>query len=165
MKFQIKSTINRTKVMTCRLGSGLDSTGGAGMRDADRLKFIKLVAESRYDLCAAGDDIEGWVSSVDTATSDGYTTGGRASGGLVDVCFDGVQATPGTGTVALGDYLVCGTVVAKQTALTTSFPKVCSATSQSTAKTSPYAFRVVSLGSAGTGAVGTFGVAEHVTQG
>ncbi len=165
MKFQIKSTINRTTVTTVRLGAGLDSVAGNGMRDADRLKFIKLVAESRYDLCAAGDDIEGWVSSVDTSTADGYTTGGRANGGLLDVCFDGLQATPGTGTVNIGDYVVCGTVVAKQTALTTAFPKVCTATTQATAKSSPFAMRVVSLGSAGTGAVGTFGVVEHVNLG
>lgn len=160
MKFQVKSTINSSITMTVRLGAG---TGSANwVTGSDTLKWIKLTAESRYDLCAAGDDIEGWISSVDTSSADNYSTGGRTRGGLVDVCFDGAQATPGTGTVAVGDYVVCGTVVARNTALTTSFPKVCTATTQATAKSSPYAMRVVSLGTVGTGAIGTYGVAEHV---
>lgn len=162
MKFQVKATINSFVTMTVRLGSGVEIGSGLGMNDGDKNKWIKIVGESRYDLCAAGDDIEGWVSSVDTATSDGYSTGGRSRGGLIDVLFDGVQATPGTGTVAVGDYVVCGTVVAKKTALSTKAAKVCTATTQATAKSSPYALRVISLGPVGTGAVGTYGVAEHV---
>ena len=75
------------------------------------------------------------------------------------VTFDGLQATPGTGTVAIGDYVVTGTVVAKDTALSGPV-KVTKATTQ----TGMYhAWRVVSLGSAGTGAVGTTGLIERVT--
>lgn len=160
MKFQVKSTINSFVTMTVRLGAG---TGSANWcNDNDKGKWIKIAAESRYDLCAAGDDIEGWITSVDTGPSDNYSTGGRSRGGLVDVTFDGLQATPGTGVVTIGDYVVCGTVVARNTTLTTKYAKVCTATTQATAKSSPYALRVISLGTAGTGAVGTFGVAEHV---
>jgi len=97
---------------------------------------------------------------------------------------DGLEATPGTGTIAIGDYVVAGTATAKGTALT-SFPKVCKATNQpgATVTTSDnvaaninaaiakvvdatanaiYAWRVVSLGSAGTGAVGTTIVIKRV---
>lgn len=161
MKFLVKSTINSSTTMTVRLGGGLASAA-LSMTGVDILKWIKIVGESRYDLCAAGDDIEAWVSSVDTSTADGYSTGGRTRGGLVDVCFDGLQATPGTGVCNVGDYVVCGTVVARNTALTTTFPKVCTATTQATAKSSPYALRVISLGTAASGAIGTYGVAEHI---
>jgi hypothetical protein len=54
---------------------------------------------------------------------------------------------------------VCGTVVAAGTALTGPL-KVCKATDQDAAKAAPFKARVVSRGSAGTGAVGTVGVVE-----
>jgi len=53
---------------------------------------------------------------------------------LLSAICDGLQATAGTGTIAVGDYVVCGTVVAAGTALTTTTgPKVCKATVQPTA--------------------------------
>lgn len=73
--------------------------------------------------------------------------------------FDGLQATPGIGVVAIGDYVVAGTITAAGTALT-SYPKVCKATGAGT--TLNHKFRVVSLGTAGTGAVGTTGVIQRV---
>jgi len=79
--------------------------------------------------------------------------------GILNVTFDGLQATPGTGAVAIGDYVVTGTPVAKDTALT-GYPKVCKATAVGTAII--FKWRVVSLGTAGTGAVGTTGVIEFV---
>ena len=82
--------------------------------------------------------------------------GGIISTGYKEVTFDGLQATPGTGTVAIGDYVVTGTVVAKGTALTGQL-KVTKATSQTPGA---YKARVVSLGQAGTGAVGTVGTVE-----
>lgn len=159
-KFLVMPTVNSTDVATVRLGSG---TGSANwFNDNDRSKFIKLVADSRYDLCAAGDDIEAYVTSVDVFPSDNYSTGGRGQGGFIACTFDGAQATPGTGTVAALDYVVCGTVVARNTSLAGVAPKVCTATTQATAKSSPYASRVISLGTAATGAVGTSGVIEHM---
>lgn len=159
-KFLIKETILSSDVVTVRLGAG---TGAANnVDDKERGKAVKLVGESRYDLCAAGDEIEGFVTSVEVATADGYTIGGVAYEGYKEVVFDGLQATPGTGAVAVGDYVVCGTVTAKGTALVTA-QKVCKATDQAAAKASPYAWRVVSLGNVGTGAVGTVGVIERVS--
>lgn len=188
-KFIMKETILQGDVKTARFGAG---TGAANnWDDKERGKFVKLAAESRYDLCAAGDPIEGIVTSVENGTADGYTVGGVADEGYKSVTFDGLEATPGTGVVALGDYVVCGTVVAKGTAL--SGPaKVCKATAQpgtavvstlagadtaaavktvldaalatvaDAEKNSLHAWRVVSLGSAGTGAVGTTGIIERV---
>ena len=65
----------------------------------------------------------------------------------------------GTGTIAIGTYVVAGTPVAKGTALSAAV-KVRSATDQAAAKAAPFKARVVSLGSAGTGAVGTTGIVE-----
>lgn len=146
-------------VMPVRLGAG---TGAANnVNTAEEGKLIKLVAESRYDQCAAGDAIEGWIYAVEPATSGGFSLGGRVQDGMIYALADGLQATPGTGVIAVGDYVVAGTPTAKGTKLA-SYPKVCKATDQAAAKASPFAWRVVSLTQVGTGAVGTAVVLERV---
>lgn len=159
MKFQMKELILIT-AQTARIGAG---TGAANNVDDKEVgKPVKLTGDSRYDLAAAGDPIERFIVSMEAATLDGYSIGsvmGQTPGDRKEVTFDGLQATPGVGTVAVGDYVVVGTVVAKGTALTVA-PKVCKATSQAAAS---YNWRVVSLGSVGTGAVGTTGVIERVS--
>ena len=143
--------------ITARLGAGTGSSNN--LTTAELGKIVKLVGESRYGLAAAGDQIEGFIVAVESATLDGYTIGSVKQKSYKKVTFDGLQATPGTGTVAIGDYVVTGTVVAKDTALSGPV-KVTKATTQ----TGMYhAWRVVSLGSAGTGAVGTTGLIERVT--
>lgn len=130
---------------------------GAGNAEADRFtvkeegKLIKLVGESRYDLCAVGDEIHGRIYGVEQATSGGFSIGGRVKDGAMMVTADGLQGTPGTGTIAVGDRVVAGTPVPKGTALTT-YPKVCKATSQAAGM---HNWIVLSLGPVGTGAVGT----------
>lgn len=134
---------------------------------ADAGKFVKLAAESMYDLCAAGDPIEAAVLAVEPATSAGQVVGSIYDRGIMFVLADGLQATPGTGTLAVGDYVVCGTVTAKNTALATGLPKVCKATQQpgiteatvvgdvnDQLKVAMFAWRVESLGAGGSGAVG-----------
>lgn len=146
-------------VMPVRLGAG---TGAANnMNTKDEGKLIKLVGESRYDLCAAGDTIEGWIYGIELATSGGFTVGGRVQDGMIFATADGLQTTPGTGALAIGDYVLAGTPTAKGTALAV-YPKVVKATDQAAAKASPFAWRVVSLTQAGTGAVGTTVVLERV---
>lgn len=183
-KFQISPVIP-TEAETVRFGAGTAANQRFG--NAELGKAVKLVGESRYDLCAAGDDIAGFVTSVESASLDGYSIGGFQDDCLTQVTFDGLQATPGTGTIAVGDYVVAGTAAALGTALGTGGPKVCKATNQPgvavTAASATvtdintalaavadaqkhvlFAWRVVSLGSAGTGAVGTTGVIERVTE-
>lgn len=183
-KFQISPVIP-TEAETVRLGAGTAANQRFG--NAEVGKAVKLVAESRYDLCAAGDDIEGFVTSVESASLDGYSVGGVQDDCITQVMFDGLEATPGTGTVAIGDYVVAGTATALGTALASNVPKVCKATNQPgvavTAASATVAdintalaavadaqkhvlwgWRVVSLGTAGTGAVGTIGVIERVSE-
>ena len=136
-------------------------------------KFVKQGAESAHILCAAGDNIEGSIVAVEAATANGFGIGTVQQKDSKFVTFDGLQATPGTGTIAVGDYVVCGTVTAKDTALP-GYAKVCKSTVQigavpadltaagTMAKAALFAWRVVSLGSAGTGAVGTTGLIERV---
>jgi hypothetical protein len=172
-KFMMTETIHSEKVSTVRLGTDTAANGGS-YSDKEAGKAVKFVGESRYALCAAGNLIEGVVSSVNGGTVDGYSIGGIVTTGTKEVTFDGLQATPGVGVVAVGDYVVCGTVVAAGTALTAPV-KVCKATIQpgvteaSAAadvndhiNAAKFMWRVVSLGSAGTGAVGTTGLIERV---
>lgn len=133
-KFQMSETIHSQRIDTVRLGN----TGAANLySDAEVGKIVKLTADSRYVLAAAGDPIEAIVTSVNVGTYDGYSIGGIVRHGSKEVILDGLQATPGTGTVAIGDLVVTGTVVAKDTSLTTGTvgqsPKVTKATSQTPA--------------------------------
>lgn len=154
-KFLMTETIHSEKVLTTRLGqSGASNVYG----DAEVGKAVKLTADSCYELCALGDAIEGIVVSMLGGSFDGYSLGGIVQKGLKEVTFDGSQAA-GTGAITVGTYVVVGTVVAKGTALTAAL-KVRSATDQAAAKAAPFKARVVSLGSAGTGAVGTTGLIE-----
>ena len=158
-KFQISETIHSEKVHTVRLGNT-----GAGNQYGyeENGKAVKLVGDSRYALAAVGDTIEGIQQSSnypEQGTADGYSIGGIVKTGYKEVTFDGLQATPGTGVIAIGDYVVVGTVTAKGTALPGPL-KVVKATDQAAAKAAPRKARVESLGSAGTGAVGTVGVVE-----
>lgn len=159
-------------VTTARLGSavatnGVIGTGGSLLPEIDQNKFVKLAGESQYALAAAGDVIEGIITSVEPALSGGWSIGGVCKEGTITVIADGSQATPGTGTIAVGDYVVVGSVSAAGTKNPLFYPKVCKSTIQlgsapadlaaagKQASLAAYAWRVESLGTAGTGAVGT----------
>jgi hypothetical protein len=149
---------NIEDVFTVRLGAG--NTSNDNLSSVDAGKIVKLVATDRYDLAVAGDAIEGFISSVELATTGGYSIGGITDETDIVYCLaDGLQATPGTGTIAVGDYVVAGSITAKGTALT-SYPKVCKATAAG--NTLNFKWRVVSLGTANTGAVGTSIVIKKV---
>ena len=158
-KFEITETIHSEKIKTVRLADGTYTASAANVySDAEKGKAVKLSDDSRYVLCAVGDTIEGVITSINLGRYDDYTIGGIVSTGYKEVTFDGSQSA-GTGTIAIGTYVVAGTPVAKGTALSAAV-KVRSATDQAAAKAAPFKARVVSLGSAGTGAVGTTGIVE-----
>lgn len=152
-KFQMKELLG-TEPITARLGAG---TGSANyVTDVEIGKFVKLVGDSQYNLCVAGDQIEGVISAVEAYTADDYSIGSVNPEGRKRVTLDGLQATPGTGVCAVGDYVVAGSVVAKGTALSGPV-KVCKATTQTGMY---FAWRIVSL--EGTGAVGQVALIERV---
>lgn len=156
-KFLISETIYSERVQTVRGGTTVNKHG-----NTENGKAMKLAGLDNYVLAAAGDAIEAVQGSSNLAnqgTVDGYAICGIYGKGYKNVTFDGVQLTPGTGVVAAGDYVLVGTVVALGTALAASL-RVTKATDQAVAKAAPFKARVVSLGAAGTGAVGTAGVIE-----
>ena len=150
-------TVPTEDISTTRLGAGNAEANRLDYREVG--KFVKLAGESRYDLASVGNEIEGVIYAVELAPQNGYTIGSVSTEGRLFVTFDGLQGTPGTGVIAVGDFVVTGTVTAKGTALP-SYPKVCKATAAG--NTLNFKWRVVSLGSAGTGAVGTVGVIEFI---
>lgn len=137
--------------MTVRFGAGNAANNRWDLKEQG--KAVKLTVESTYDLCVAGDEIEGFVTSVEPAPQNGWSVGGITQCDLRWATADGIQAD-GTGTIAIGDYVLAGAITAKGTALT-QYAKVRKATTQANVKASPFSWRVVSLGPAGTGAVGT----------
>ena len=150
-KFLLTPTIYSEKVITARIGG---NAAGTRANDYDTGKFVKLGGDSNYVLVSSADAIEGVVTSVETGVYDGYSLGGVVSKGFVEATANGLQATAGTGTLAVGDYVLATAPAAIQTN-DTAPRKVVKATDQAAAKAAPFKARVVSLGTAGTGAVGT----------
>lgn len=160
------------KLQTARLGSASGTANN--LADVDQYKFVNLIGESLYNLTAVGGAIEAQIRSIEFAPSGGFSVGSifrGESGDMLFVTANGLQATPGTGTMAIGDRVVVGTPAAKGVALT-AYPAVCTATVQPGATPGTFAatgaqilavlnsWRVVSLGTVGTGAVGTTLVIE-----
>lgn len=150
-KFLMTPTVHSEKIVTARIGG---NAAGTRATDNDVGKPVKLGADSNYVLCAAADAIEGVVTSVETGIYDGYSLGGVVAKGQMYATADGIQLD-GSGTIAVGDYVLAGAVDAIQVAKAASYLKVRKATDQAAAKAAPFKARVMSLGTAGTGAVGT----------
>ena len=159
-KFLISPTTGSfpQNIIAARLGAGASNTR---FTDVDVGKGVKLVGDSRYGLLSAADPIEGICTSVETGVYDTYVIGGVQTKGYVNATAYGLQATPGTGVIAVGEYVYAAAPAAVQVAETLSTTiRVVSATTQATAAGLPFKARVVSLGPVGTGAVGTAIVIE-----
>jgi hypothetical protein len=131
-------------------GAG-DQLPNATYSDAEIGKAVKMTADSRYGLCAAGDAIEGFVVATEAATVDGLCLG------TVQTDRRKVVTVDAGATLAVGDYVVTGAVVAKGTKL--SAPQAVKKPATPTTiveglAQSRFAWRVVSLlggdGSAGS---------------
>jgi hypothetical protein len=171
-KFKMKELVG-VEGITARLGVGsVNSTPANAYTDKEVGKFVKLSGTDAYVLCVVGDPIQASIAAVETYTADDFSLGTVSPGGRRRVLLDGSQAA-GTGSIAIGDYVVTGTPVALGTALTLTTPaKVRKATNQpgavpadltaagQQALNSIYAWRLVSFDNAG--AVGDFGVIERV---
>ena len=157
-KFLITPTTQNQITVTARLGG---NAAGTRANDNDVGKGVKLVGDSNYGLLAAADAIEGVITSVETGVYDGYSLGGVQTKGYLNATAYGLQATPGTGAITVGQYVLAAAPAAIQVAETLSTTlRVVSATNQATAAGGAFKARVVSLGPVGTGAVGTAIVIE-----
>lgn len=155
-KFKFGPLVDSTNVITARTADGTGSSNQ--LTDADTGKFLKMAGDSQYGLCAVGDEIEGALVAANyPAQADGYNLGSVATNGRIRVTLDGSQAA-GTGAIAVGDYVVAGTPVARGTALAGAYPKVRKATAAPADIV--HKWRVVSLD--GTTAVGQTALIEKV---
>ncbi len=129
-KFKFKELIG-TEPFTTRLGVGsVNSTPANAYTDKEIGKFVKLSGTDAYVLCVVGDPIQAVITAVESYTADDFSIGSVFEEGRKRVLLDGSQAA-GTGSIAIGDFVVAGTPVAKDTALTlTTPPKVRKAPNQ-----------------------------------
>ena len=74
----------RLNVISSRLGA----SPAAKLTDQDVKKAVKLGPNSNHVLCAEGNEIEGFVDSVDSATNGGYSFGG------VKICENAIHTSP-----------------------------------------------------------------------
>ena len=159
-KFQMNVTLNTDELETVRVSDGASGNAATQLTKLDAGKFVKLTGDSQVGLCAVGDQIE-WqlYTADDVAPADGFNLGAVQDEGRMKVTLDGLQGTPGTGAIAIGDYVVCGTVVPRGTSLNGAPPKVCKATAAP--NTLLFKWRLVSI-LVGTTAVGSIGVIDSV---
>lgn len=144
-------------VDTQMLGIVTDTLGTASGDFAsatDVGKGVKLGAAAYVEVAKA-DQIEGIVSSVEPGTRNGgFNWGGVQTKGRAEAVI-GASQTP---AAAIGDYVINDTPVALGTA---GKIQVFSAGTGYVAPTK-FLWRIISLGSAGTGAVGTTVIIERV---
>jgi hypothetical protein len=159
-KFAFKESFN--EIISCKVSALAADTAGlvAGyLTDADVGKGVKLGATDRYILALDGDEIEGFLVSVESATIDGYTFGSIVKTGNKEITFQGAG-------IVIGSIVVFGTPIAKGTALTVPpAVKLGAAIAASQAKPygwnpSTHVWRVIS----GTGVAGTQGIIERVGE-
>lgn len=155
-RLQLVPTIHKEKIRTVNLG-----TTSRLFKAADIGKAVKLIGPGQYDLCAAGDKIEGIVTSseyeLNGATRGGLSVGGIACSGYVEVVS--------TAALAAGDMVVA----AAQPALGTPIASIgegevpCTPVQKAAGtEVAPFLMRIVDLGPVGTGAAGTVCVAEFL---
>lgn len=102
-----------------QLESAAIGTTGQAWDNADLGKPMKLGAANNYIPCAAGDEIEGFLVSLEAFTvNDGVKFGTVQRNNRFKALVDAAQATP----LAAGDLVVAGTTAAIGTA--DAYPKV-----------------------------------------
>ena len=113
--FKISPVVDPSQVQSCLLGSDTVANGG-GLVDADIGKPVKLVATDRYDLCVDGDEITGFVNSIEPASVGGYAFGTIRKGPFIAVELDG--------DAAIGTLVEAAAITAAGTALANGLPVV-----------------------------------------
>lgn len=84
--------------------------------DKDKRKAVKLGPVGNHVLCVAGDEIEGFIDSVEAATSGGFSFGGVARGNRGFRVEAQVGAGQGVTPMVVGDLVVADDQLAIGTA-------------------------------------------------
>lgn len=92
----------RLNVISTKLGPNANTK----YSDKDKKKAVKMGTAANHVLCAAGDEIEGFIDSVDAATSGGFSFGGVARGNRGFRVDAQVGAGQGATPMAVGDLVV-----------------------------------------------------------
>lgn len=102
-KFQVLThSPERLNVISSKLGPDANTK----YSDLDKKKAVKLGPVGNHVLCAGGDEIEGFIDSVDAATSNGFSFGGVARGNRGFRVEAQVGANQGATPMAVGDFVV-----------------------------------------------------------
>lgn len=135
----------RLNVISTKLGA----SASAKVTMNDIGKAMKMGAVSNYLLCADGDELEGFMDSVDAATAGGFSFGGVAH---PDPGFRVEAKVGGATALIVGDYVVAGVQAAIGTK---SLPVVKKGTPAN------FKYRVINLYT-GAGAVGSTVLLEKI---
>lgn len=103
-------TPERLNVISAKLGPDVDTK----YTDKDKKKAVKAKAGGGYVLCADGDELDGFIDSVDQFTVEGFSFGGVARGNVgfrVEAQVAAGVATP----LAFNDLVVAGAQLARGT--------------------------------------------------
>lgn len=92
----------RLNVVSAKLGPDIATK----YTDKDKKKAVKAQAGGRYVFCADGDDLDGFIDSVEAATQDGFSFGGVARGN-VGFRYE-AQVAAGAANLVFGDLVVAG---------------------------------------------------------
>lgn len=114
-KFTFKAMVDERDTTTAKLGTDTVANGGDLNRN-DIGKPLKLVAADTYSLCADGDQIDGFLMTVEDYTADGYAVGTVQLGGRIRVELDGA--------VTIGAVVEAAAPAAAKTAETNGLGKV-----------------------------------------
>lgn len=135
-------------VISACIGDNTDQASSVN----DLGKLVKMGAEQNYVLCAAGDEVEGYLDSVEGGTRGGHSFGGVARRGrLYAVIGAGQGVTP----AAVLDYIVADDQVAFGTKPTAAYPAVVK-----TGTPAKYLWRVIRIVS-GDGSAGSVVLLER----
>lgn len=108
--FVFTELVPTEKVLSAALGPNTSTK----FADADVGKAVKLGSANNYVLVEAGDEIEGFVTSIEPFTvNNGFSFGGVVVSGRVTA---EVGANQGATPMAVGDYVVADAQVALGTA-------------------------------------------------
>lgn len=90
-KSTFKVLVDERDLITAKLGT--DTVANSGdLNGNDIGKPLKLTAADTYGLCSDGDQIDGWLYSVEPYTADGYAVGTVQVSGRRRVELDGNSA-------------------------------------------------------------------------
>ena len=118
-KFKFQPLLLDSDAITARVGDGPTTQNPLTL--ADKGKFVKLVGDSQYGLCAEGNEIEGVLQTFDFPNpADGFTLGGVMRHQVSNVPRR-LKVVFGE-VLNVGDKVVVGAVAARGTAMPAGVP-------------------------------------------